>query len=228
MPGRLIPLVTQQVYHVFNKSIDDRQVFVAKRECLRTIETLRFYQLSSPPLRLSKLLNLPQERRTEIIPQLKNWDKLIEILAFCLMPNHFHFLLKQLKDNGISKFLSNFQNSFTRYFNTKNKRTGPIFLDQFKAVRVENEEQLLHVSRYIHLNPYTSFVVKDIKGLENYPWSSFPYYIKGEENEICSLSLVLASFKNPQSYYQFVIDQKDYQRELHKIQHLLLENSFYP
>lgn len=227
MPGRLTPLVTQQIYHIFNKSIDDRQIFVAKRECQRAIETLKFYQLSSPPLRLSKFFQLPQERKTEIVLQLKDWNKLVEILAFCLMPNHFHFLLKQLKDNGISKFLSNLQNSFTRYLNTKNKRTGPIFLDQFKAVRIESEEQLLHVSRYIHLNPYTSFIIKDVKGLENYSWSSFPCYIKNKTNEICNPSLVLASFKNPQSYYQFVMDQRDYQRELHKIQHLLLENKLF-
>lgn len=149
-------------------------------------------------------------------------EKLIDILTFCLMPNHFHFLLRQIVNDGTSKFLSNLQNSYTRYFNTKHQRTGPLFLDQFKAVRIETDEQFLHVSRYIHLNPYTSYVVKDFEGLKRYPWSSFPEYFE-ERAGICEKETILGFFKNSRAYERFVFDQADYQRKLHTIQHLLLE-----
>lgn len=139
------------------------------------------------------------------------------------MPNHFHFLLRQLVENGIPKFISNFENSFTRYFNTKHERVGPLFLDQFKGVRIETDEQLFHVSRYVHLNPYTSYVVKDLEVLKRYPWSSFSEYLVENQNGICEKETILSFFKNKKAYEQFVIDRADYQRELHKIQHLLLE-----
>ena len=135
------------------------------------------------------------------------------------MPNHFHFLLKQTAEEGIAKFMSNFQNSYTRYFNTRHNRVGPLFQGPFRAVRVETDEQLLHLSRYIHLNPYSSFVVKNIKDLEEYQWSSFKEYL-GKEKGFCQKEIVMSFFKNPQDYRKFVFDQADYQRELQKIKHL--------
>lgn len=139
------------------------------------------------------------------------------------MPNHFHLQLKQKEDQGIAKFLSNLQNSFTRYFNISHERDGSLFLDQFKAIRIETDEQLIHVSRYIHLNPYTGYVVKSLKDLENYSWSSFPDYFQEGENLI-EKDFILSFFKSSEEYKRFVFDQADYQRKLKEIEHLLLEN----
>jgi len=125
-------------------------------------------------------------------------------------------------DGGISKFLSNFQNSYTRYFNTRHQRDGTLFLNQFKAVRIETDEQLIHVSRYIHLNPYASHVIKDIDRLEYYRWSSFSEYISKGDGFV-NKSLLLGFFKNAESYKTFVFDQADYQRTLKEIEHLALE-----
>lgn len=224
MPGRSIPLITNEIYHVFNRGIDYRPTFFNKREYQRAINTLKFYLFSSPPMRLSKFLILSSQQREKIIQGLtEEKEKLVEFITFCLMPNHFHFLLRQTRNSGISKFMSNFQNSFTRYFNTRHERTGPLFLDQFKAVRIETEEQLLHTSRYIHLNPYSSFVVKDLEDLKNYPWSSLPEYLY-QKREICQKKIILSFFKNRVSYEKFISDQADYQRSLEKIKHLILED----
>lgn len=149
--------------------------------------------------------------------------RLIEFVCFCFMSNHFHFLLKQSKDNGISKFMGQFENSYTRYFNTKYNKNGPILQGRFKAVMVEDDYQLLHLSRYIHLNPYSSFVVKNLADLESYPWSSLPEYLGKTEREICNKEIILSNFKTIEDYQQFVFDQADYQRNLEKIKHLLLE-----
>lgn len=223
MPGRSTPLVNEQIYHVFNRGINHQPTFLDKLEYKRVKLTIDFYQYSNLPTKLSRFLTFSNNDRVKILDKLrKKNDKLIKILAFCLMPNHFHFILKQAKDNGISKFLANLQNSYTRYFNTKRERDGALFLDQFKAVLVRTDEQLIHLSRYIHLNPYTSYVVKDLANLLKYPWSSLPEYLENK-SVICELETILSLFKNSEDYRNFVQDQADYQRELHKTQHLALE-----
>ena len=222
MPGRLLPLVEGQVYHVFNRGIDHRPTFTNKSELKRAIAVMDHYRFVSPPLKFSKFLKLPVEERGRLQTEMRVRPKLVEILSFCLMPNHFHLLLRQVYEKGISKFLSNFQNSYTRYFNIKNERDGPLFLDQFKAVFVETDEQLIHVSRYIHLNPTTSYLLKDFDSLLKYPWSFLPEYIQGKEF-ICEISTILGFFKADGSYEDFLKDQLGYQRELNVIKHLLIK-----
>lgn len=222
MPGRIIPLVTNEVYHVYNRGNNRQTTFLNKRDYQRALETIKFYRFSNPPVSLSKLLEIDRDTRADILKALDKENKLVQIICYCLMPNHFHFLLKQLVDNGIAKFLSNFQNSYTRYFNVKHERDGSLFLDQFKAVRVETDEQFVHLSRYIHLNPFTGYVVKSLEELETYPYSSFPGYLKGNEPWVAS-DLILGFFKNKISYKKFVFDQAEYQRELKIIEHLALE-----
>lgn len=223
MPARFTPLVTDQYYHIFNRGVNKQPIFQGVRDYKRAVDILEFYSLN-PKLRFSKFLLLSQEERTNFMDSLRKInDKLVDIICFCLMPNHFHLLFSQKKDNGISKFMANLQNSYTRYFNTKHERVGPLLQGQFKAVLIEDDNQLLHVSRYIHLNPYSSFVVKDLVSLEDYQWSSFPEYLGIADKEICEKKIVLDHFKSTQDYKQFVFDQADYQRKLEKIKHLILE-----
>lgn len=224
MPGRVIPLITNQVYHVINRGVASQPIFLDQRDYLRTIEIILYYQNQKVPLRYSFFRRLPVKQRMEILDNLKRRaDFLIEIIAYCLMPNHFHLLLKQIKDGGISTFMSNLSNSYTRYFNTKQKRIGPLLQGKFKAVRVETDEQLLHLSRYIHLNPYSSYVIKSLKKLESYPYSSLPEYLSLTKSKNCHKEIVLDNFKNPTSYKKFVFDQADYQRMLQEIKQLILE-----
>ena len=225
MPRRITPLITGQIYHSFNRGIDHRITFSDKRELNNAIETLSYYRFKNLPVKYSVFKQWSQQRRSELKNSIKKTQKSTDILSYCLMPNHFHLLLRQKADNGISRFLSNFQNSYTRYFNTKHERTGPLFLDQFKAVRVETEEQLIHVSRYIHLNPYSSYIVKSIEQLENYPWSSYPEYLNIKKG-FCEIEDIIVNFKNFGNYRKFVTDQADYQRKLEGIKHLTLEEKY--
>lgn len=225
MPGRKFPLVTNQIYHVFNRGVAHQPTFIDKRDYLRAIDSMAYYQSARPSLKYAKFLKLAIEDRKKIWEQFKNSDdKLVKIICYCFMPNHFHFLLKQLIDGGISKFLSNFTNSYTRYFNTKNEREGPLFTGKFKSVRIETDEQLLHTSRYIHLNPYTSHVVGKIENLETYPYSSFPEYLKESSfTGLCNRDIIISNFSKKNSYKNFVFDNSDYQRRLDEIKHLILE-----
>lgn len=223
MPVRITPLINEQIYHVFNRGIDHRPVFQKFWDYNRAINIIDFYRNVKPPIRFSRFLTFSNERKNEIYTGFKNGKKHVRILAYCLMPNHFHLLLKQVSDDGISRFMSNFQNSYTKFFNTKEERTGPLLLDEFKAVRIETENQLLHVTRYIHLNPYTSFILKKIEDIEKYEWSSFKSYLDNKKQDLISKEEILPLFKNIETFKTFTLDQADYQRKLGLITHLLAE-----
>lgn len=224
MPGRLTPLVNGEIYHIFNRGIDLRPTFTDKNEHFRAIKTINYYRFAELPVKYSRFLTISIDLRNQIMSYLlKENRSLVEILAYCLMSDHFHLLLKQIQENGISKFMGNFQNSYTKYFNTKHERIGSLLLDQFKAVRILTEEQLLHVGRYIMINPLTSFVIKETRDLEFYPWSSYGEYIGKSNEHICNKDILLSSFKNMEKFNEFIFDQVAYQRELDKIKHLVFE-----
>ena len=225
MPTRREPFVSDQIYHICNRGIDHKPTFTKIREYKRANQIIKYYRYVSPPVRLSKFLLLSNDLQKQIMLNLQKSDnRIIDIYTFCLMPNHIHFLVKQLTDNGISKFMGQFFNSYTKYFNTINKKEGPLFLDQFKSIRIITNEQLLHVSRYIHLNPYTSYIVKNMDDILVYPWSSLAEYINEEAEGICNKEMILSFFKNKLSYIEFISDQADYQRELGRIKHLTFED----
>ena len=220
---RKIVFANNEIYHIFNRSIEQRPVFIDKNKYKRGFLTLNFYRFNNLPLKLSKALLLESKVREKFFNKLKqDGEKLIEIISYCLMPNHYHFLLKQTMDNGISKFISNFTNSYTRFFNTRHKRIGPIFQGIFKAVRIENEEQLIHVSRYIHLNPVVSFIIKE-EILDTYPWSSLSEFLGYREEEICNKEIILCHFSSRENYRKFIHNQIDYGKKLEAIKHLMLE-----
>ncbi len=221
MSYRKSPLVKGEVYHVFNRSIAQQPIFIQSKNYQRALEVFRFYQFEKPSLRFSFYNRLPTDVKSEFLSNLSNKNRVVDIICFCLMPNHVHFLLKCLTDKGITQFISNFQNSYAKYFNIRHERIGSLFQQNFKAVRIETDEQLIHVSRYIHLNPVTAYIIEATQ-LKDYPWSSFRDYLKGESNYL-SLRPILNFFKNPNDYEKFVMDQVNYQRELDKIKHLLFE-----
>jgi len=212
MPSRIIPFVNGQYYHIYNRGVEKRDIFNKSSDKHHFIDTMSYYRLEGPKPRLSKFFKYQMFK--------PDFDKkIVDIACYCLMPNHFHFLLKQKKENGITEFVSKLSNSYTKYFNTKNKRVGPLFQGEFKAVLIESDEQLMHVSRYIHLNPLVSYLVKD---LNLYKWSSYMEYVN-ENKGICDKKDILAFFKSPKDYKQFILDQADYAIALELIKHQILE-----
>jgi len=222
VPRRIVPLVTGEIYHVFNRGIDKQIIYNSNRDFIRSFNIVKFYLLE-PPVRYSQFLLLPKEVRQDLLEDLSKKDSTIDLISYCFMPNHFHFLLQQKKEDGILKFTRKFQISYTKFFNMKYKRSGPLLQGQFKAVRIEDENQLLHISRYIHLNPLTSYIVENQADLKNYSWSSLPEYLNESKDEICSKDLILSFLKSQQKFKKFIFDQSDYQRRLKGIKHLTLE-----
>lgn len=227
MSRRKVPLVTNQIYHVLNRGIISRPIFQNKKDYERMLEAIFYYQNQNPLLSYSHFTRLHTERREEVLATLrKNKKFLVHIICLCLMPNHFHLLLKQLQKNGISVFIGHLSNSYVRYFNTKNERVGPLFQGKFKAVIIETNEQLLHVSRYIHLNPYSSVLVKSLPELKKYPYSSLLEYLDLSKTNLFQKEIILDQFKDIKSYQKFVDDQAEYQRQLENIKHLTLESNY--
>jgi putative transposase len=135
------------------------------------------------------------------------------------MPNHFHLLIKQITRDGISKLLKQVMNGYTLYFNEKYERLGSLIQGSFRAVEIINDDLLLHVFRYIHLNPAVSGIVK--KPVE-YRWSSYSFYLQGKES-ICKKDLFLSYFPSLTKLREFTEDQIDYAKQLDKIKHLTIE-----
>lgn len=224
MSYRKEPFIVGQIYHIFNRSIARQPIFSGNSYYQRAMEVMEFYSYINPPLRFSHYNRLPLKSKLDFMNNLKKkHQKQIEMFAFSLMPNHFHFLIREIVENGIKTFTSNFQNSFAKYFNLKTERDGSLFQTMFKGVRIETDEQFLHVGRYIHINPVTAYILKDISQLEDYPWSSYPVYLGKLKSDIINTNTLLSFFPSIEKFISFTKDQVDYQRELDKIKHLFLE-----
>jgi putative transposase len=219
VPYRKELLADGEIYHVLNRAAGQIPVFTTPREYRRFLTLLDYYK-HEQQISYSRYQRLSQDIKDTI--DIHEGDKLVEIYSYCIMPNHFHLLLKQLKEFGISKMIRNIEGAFVRYFNLRHDRKGPLFESMFKAIRIESEEQFLHVSRYIHLNPSSSFIVK-IEESENYPWSSLPEYIRRRPNNFIDKDLIIKLAGGAEKYKKFVYDHADYQRELDVIKHLVLE-----
>lgn len=221
MPYRRLVFTNNEIYHIANRGVARAPIFLSKRNYQRFTELMDFYRFSSP-ICFSHYDRLSFKQKVSFINTLKDSKPLAEFHSYCLIPNHFHLLAKQIQKDGIKIMMSNLQNAYVKYFNTQNGRIGPLFQSVFHAVRIETDEQLLHVSRYIHLNPSSSSIVK-IEDLIDYPWSSLPNYLSNRESDYITKDIILGLIKNKEEYKKFVFDQAEYQKELNQIKHLLLE-----
>lgn len=214
MPSRKVILANGESYHIFNRSLRQVPIFTNKKEFDLFVLTSHYYLQQSPPIKFSIYRRYKNRYRVD------HSKTLVKIIAYCLMPTHFHFILTQLEDEGIKAYIHRLANSYSHYFNKKHDQKGPLFESKFKAVRIETQEQLIHLSRYIHLNPVTNFLIEDP---EEYSYSSYKIYLYNHKSDFVDSSDVLTSFKSVGSYKKFVLDQKDYQRELKRIRHLIFE-----
>jgi|SRR3990167_3452723 len=193
-------------FHVYNRGLDKRKVFLSEVYFERFLLTTMLARLKNAPaanlyFKQQKLGLLPKESEIE-----NRWGPpVVDIIAYCLMPNHFHFLLKELTDQGVAKFMQRLGNAYTKYFNAKELREGRIFTFKYKFVPVENDEQLIHLTKYIHLNPHTSSKTKLPKEkTHEYPWSSMKNYISKKNDLYCQSEEVLSFFSSTKDYINFV------------------------
>jgi len=138
----------------------------------------------------------------------------IEVLAYCIMSNHFHLLLYQVNVPSLEKFMRSLMTSYGKYLNLKYKRTGPVFESRYKAVRIDQDAYLQHVSRYIHLNP---------KRWKCYKHSSLRYYRLGQEPFWLHTAKILDIFESRQNYMDFVSDYEEMHEILDELKYQLAD-----
>lgn len=216
-------LVTGEIYHIFSRSIADFRIFNNNHELNRMLQLIKYYQRKND-LKFSNFTELKLVQREGFYNVLdiisKDKDKLVQIIAYCLMPTHIHLVLKQLQDNGISDYMRKILDSYSCFFNAQHKRKGPLWESKFKNVLVDSDEQLLHLTRYLHLNPVTALLINKP---EDWPFSSYREYLSevNDSSALCQFNGIIEI--KPPLYRKFVNNQISYQRELAKIKNLIVD-----
>ncbi len=192
-------------YHLYNRGVDKRDIFLDEQDYAVFLDYLRFYL--SPP-----------DGNQKIYPsrKLKNYFNKIDLLGYCLMPNHFHLLIKQEESRNISELMQSLMTRYSRYFNRKYRRMGSLFESRYKAVRVLGEAQLVYLSKYIHRNPIklvgtsTSKTVFEVA--VNYRYSSLGNYLRKIKQDWIKIDVVeeLFSKTNPVLSYEAFVSDSEY------------------
>ncbi len=207
---------------MFNRGVEKRTTFVDRADYERFLKICQWYLDPEPPISYSQRERLGKEIQHQIQHRVLDLSEgLVEVVAYCLMPNHFHFLVRVIKEQGLETWVRRTINSYTRSFNTRQNRIGPLFQGPYKIARIESNEQLVHVSRYIHLN---SVVARLCTRAEKYPYSSMGLYLRTEQSNWVNPSVIVGQFASPSEYLTFVADHASYAIELNRIKHLLLED----
>jgi REP element-mobilizing transposase RayT len=159
-------------YHVFNRGVDRRRIYIDSRDYHRFLDQIRRSLISEPD---------------------------VDLLAYCLMPNHFHLLLRQAEGRAASRFMQRLSIAYVMYFNKRYKRVGPLFQGKYKAVDVLGPLQLMEVSRYIHLNPARA-------GLDwrTHPYSSRNLYLDRRTDALVNVEPVLGCFDTASDYWHYL------------------------
>lgn len=220
MGKRKVSLVSGQYYHIYSRSIAGYVIFNDTKDFNRMVELFDLYRYKDFNYRYSKFYELTPLLRAQILTNVRvTSDTLVDIVAYCVMPTHIHLILKQNEDGGISKFMAKILNSYTRYFNIKHHRLGPLWESKFKDVEVITDEQLLHLTRYFHLNSCSAGLTKKP---EDWLYSSYSEYLGDTPDGFCQFR-PLFDFDAKQ-YREFVNDRQSYQRELSIIKKFLIDS----
>ena len=218
MPSKNIvkEFVPEAYYHIYNRGVAKQKIFLDDQDYKTFLSYLKLY------LTLSSL----QGPTLKVAPSriLKNYFDQIKLLAYCLMPNHFHLFVWQKDANEITNFMRSLITKYAIYFNKKYKRVGPVFQGNYKAVIVKTENQFIYLSKYIHRNPLPLPTRLDLVG---YKYSSYGNYLGKFSQAWVDKSEILSYFSklNPEESYQKFVEEID-ERDLILIKDEMLDFEF--
>lgn len=237
MPYRKQQFINNEIYHIVLRGVDDNLIFKNTDDYYRSIFSIYEFNHIGP---------IEIRRRRQIRAQLKraggglssatdSRKRLVEILAFCFMPNHIHLLLRQLKEGGITNFMRKVGTGYAGYFNRKYKRRGHLFQNKFASVYIKDDEQLKTALVYIHTNPislvepkWKEMGIKEpekiIGFLENYKWASYPDYVgKNYFPSVTERNFIFEIMGGGQGCRNFVENWVRYKGEIQQFPKLTLE-----
>ena len=200
-------------YHIFNRGVDKRKIFLDRRDLERFYLSMVEFNTLDP---IGSIFERSFQKNRPLGSSTSKRNMLVTFVAYCLNPNHFHFLLRQKAGRGIEKFMQRLGTGYTNYFNERRDRSGVLFQGRFKAVHVETNEQLLHVSGYVNLN----YKVHRLGSSTSK--SSWLEYMEGAYG-ICETGIILDQFGSPREYGRFVEDSLPLMWERKELDALALE-----
>lgn len=193
-----------EYYHIYNRGVEKRAIFLNDRDRWRFLTLLLLLQGEVLVPKISRIVSDVQHWRldSDIFKEVLA-SREVELVCFCLMGNHYHLILSEIKEGGISRYMMRLGDSYTKYFNIIHERKGHLFESKFQSIHIDENNYLRHLSAYIHLNP------RDLKswgGREHeYPWSSFRSYCgDGRLGDFINPSIIIDQFRNTDEYVQFV------------------------
>ncbi len=237
MPYRKQQFINGEIYHIILRGLDNNLIFKDIDDYYRGIFSVYEFNNTKP---IEIWLRRKQRKKEKALggpasQYFQEREQLVEVLAFCFMPNHIHLLLRQFKDGGITKFMSKVGTGYGRYFNRKYKRKGYVFQNRFSAVHIKDEIQLKVVFNYIHTNPI-SFIEpkwkeigiknseKVIEYLENYKWSSYLDYVDIKNfPSVTKREFMLKVMGGKKGCEEFLKNWVECKKEIAKFPSLLLE-----
>ncbi|HEY4511704.1 MAG TPA: transposase [Candidatus Paceibacterota bacterium] len=216
MPSRKVNLVEGEYYHLFNRGVDKRDIFMDKEDVERFHQCMIEFNTKVPIGSIYENSFL-KEKEKEDTP-------LVSFISYCLNPNHYHHIMTPLVEKGIESFMQRLGTGYTLYFNNKYKRSGSLFQGKFKASHIDSNEYLLHVSAYVNLNDKTHQLGGSSSKLVRSSWDEY----RGiEKMGICNKDIILNQFKNSKEYEQFalssLIDIQERKKDQRELQDLLID-----
>ena len=210
--NRKTPFVNGEFYHIYNRGVDKRQIFLDRADFDRFLQSMIIFNTTEP---VGSILEYFVNRK---FGRPMSKSKLVNIICYCLNPNHFHLLLEQRENGGLGEFIRRVGSGYTKYFNHKHKRSGVLLQGGSKSVHINSNEYLLHVSAYINLNNK----VHRLQG--NLFRSSWGEYLNPNRQSLCAKGIILKQFKNPSEYKDFaesslkdILERKEMAVDLQKM-----------
>lgn len=202
MPSRNIykEYVGETYYHIYNRGVNKNAIFLDEQDYTVFLGLLKRYLGS-------------KIEKTSMRTASRNYHDQLELLAFCLMENHFHLCIYQHTEQAITQLMKSLSIAYSMYFNKRYGRVGPVFQQRYRAVRITEDSQLLHISRYIHMNP------RDYK---HFLWSSLPYYTGTRSASWVRPARILELFEGT-AYLKFLADYEDRRDELQALKEELAD-----
>jgi len=199
---RKIKFAIHEHYHIYSRGVEKRKVFINQSDYLRFVALL-YIMNQKESFRIENFLRDKSHTIKNIFKEKRGDQTLVSILGYCLMPNHFHLILYEHTEGGISKFMLKLLTAYSMYFNTKYERSGPLFIHPFRSEHISNESQYVYIFSYLHLNPI-SLLQKDWKHngiinqkeatifLQNYRFSSYLDFLRQDrlESLILNFSMI--------------------------------------
>lgn len=208
---RKVQFANKEFYHIFNRGNDKRTIFLNKEDMARFTQSMIEFNVIEPIGSLYE--NYYKKQNNQLGSPA---SKLVNLVCYCLNPNHYHFILEQCADNGIEKFMHRLGTGYSKFFNKKYKRTGSLYEGNYKAVHINSNEYLLHLSAYVNLNNRVHQL-----GSPASKSSWLEYINEKHDQKLCEKNIILNQFKTRDEYKQFsekslisILEKKRLQKDL--------------